>query len=205
VHPYVEAPIVAGIAGFITFLDLDRRFYVPPLSEKRRRLWVLWWLFVVANSAAAAGIYFALRTAASFQHQSAWVRVAGVAFGYLAVIRSKFWTLHYEGGSVSVGAEYLYERVREAVMNRINRIAMRARSVETKSYAEKHSLSQLIIDARLRIGQDELMTSDEETAATAWLLKMIKQARQDEETTKIALADFVLSGKSPRSVWVVPR
>ena len=183
------------MAGLLTFVDLDRTFYVPSAVAEKGKLWAWWWFFVGANGALAAGLYGLVRDAASFEALDPWWRALLTGAAYPALVRSKLTTLRLEGQSVPFGVEALFEAVREAVYKRINRIAKDARYQETTTLAASKSLADLSSQVRLSIEQDALMTPDAKREAKAWMLEILEDETASESDKRASLADFILSGQ----------
>jgi hypothetical protein len=190
---------VGSIATFIaasvlTFLDLDRTFYVPSNALRRARLWAWWWGFVTANGALAVVLYLGLRDFEPFVDMNETLAGLAVGLGYLALVRVKFSTFRFEGQDVPFGLEAFYEAGRQLCYTRINRIARDARISEAEDLATRHSLVELGRRARLITAHDRLVTREQQASILRWIHTVLTSNPVSEDEKKEALANFILSG-----------
>jgi hypothetical protein len=98
------------------------------------------------------------------------------------------------GEESPIGLEYLYESVKRAVHERINRIALAARIASVKELIAKKQLKDLATESRIRIQNDALLSADDRTKALAWLVEVITDSGTADEDKSTTLATFVLFG-----------
>jgi hypothetical protein len=111
--------VIAGlVASGMTWLELDKTFYVPKNVVERWKLRLWWWGFVVLNGIVAGVLYAVADEIVSFKQQiNPWpLRALLMGASYLALIRLKFGTVQTDKGEVSVGLEAFYEGLKEAFL-----------------------------------------------------------------------------------------
>ncbi len=69
------------------------------------------------------------------------------------------------------------------------------------AYAQDHSLTDLVMEAKLAAAQDVLLSEEERRATKLWILKIVKQSANDADTACVALAEYVLSGDRPHELF----
>ncbi|MEM1369053.1 MAG: hypothetical protein AAGG02_13760 [Cyanobacteria bacterium P01_H01_bin.15] len=188
--------IAFSIAGFVTYLEVDRTFYFP--EKLNKRAWLYFWicLFVMGNGGLAVVLYITLVTEFNlFSDWSRWSRAAVVGAGYLALARQKFTSYSTEASEFPLGFELVYQLANQAVYKRINRIASQARYEETIELASREGVTVTDLKRRceLSIRQDALLSSEARDKQKQLIQEIINDADLDEETKKWWLAGYVLS------------
>ncbi len=185
--------IAAGTAGLVTFLDIDRTFYIPNKVEQKFHLYFLVVGFVFANAFLAAAFYLALQGTSFAKVLPEWARALVVGLSYLTLVRQKFASISAGGGEAPLGLEFLYNSARYSVYKRINRIAKAARYQEAIDLADRKSLEELKQDAELSISQDALLTEEEREKERKYVNSTYTDKQSDERTRSLVLADYILS------------
>lgn len=192
----LPASVIAFCASaLLTFLDLDRIFYIPTKAKDQARLYVWWWGFIAVNGLVAAGLYYVFRDMDALKSMHPWLRAATVGVSFPAIIRTKFTTITVQGKELPLGLEALYEAVKSSVYKRINSIAMRARYSETMEMASCQPLEDLVSRTRLSINQNAILTAEEKRTTLAWLLSVLEDKGTSDLDKRATLADYVLSGQ----------
>jgi len=190
--------VIAGVvAASLTWFELDRTFRVPPSTTKKIALYALWWGFVLLNGALALFLYTQVYDLSLFANWPEWLRGVVVGGTYLSVVRQKFFTTQGSGkgdDKTPIGIELLYENVKEAVFRRINDIAGAARQREVRQRSDSSQLAALARDAKLRVNNDTLLSTQRKTELLGWILTVLKDPQASEPDKKDALATFVLYG-----------
>jgi|GEM_PF-2917301 len=109
--------IAAGVAGAVTYLEMDQVFFVPKKSPGRWGIRAAWASFVLTNSLLAIALYAILHKAGALSDLDAWARGLLIGAAYLSLVRLKFATLNEQ----SFGFEFFYELAKKFAYKRINR------------------------------------------------------------------------------------
>jgi hypothetical protein len=188
--------IVSGVtAALLTLFDLDRTFYIPGKVQQKAALYAWWWGFIVTNGILAAVLYDIVSDAQTLASLEPTLKAVVVGISYLALIRLKFTTFHYQGKEVPFGLEAFYEAGKGYAFKRINRIAKEARFLETTQLAQGKELPDLLAQAKLSVEQDQLLTPEEKRSRKEWLLKVAQDSSTPDAEKKAAVADYILSGQ----------
>lgn len=189
------ASVAAGlVAGIVSAIDLERDLYIPrrrpPLSGAALAAG-----FVTLHVVLAVLLVWS-RVGGDFVNQlSAPLRGLVLGIGYLAVLRSKIYTLHTAKGEIDVGPEEVYDKLRGFFYSRILEAVRPARIAELAEYAVARTLEQLGLEARLRIDDDPLRDADAKMIDKKWLLDTLEDAHATPAAQKEAIANFVLTGR----------
>ena len=173
-------------SALLTFLDLDRTFYIPTKASDRTKLYAWWWGFILGNGGVAGTLYLVVRDTGGLSGLHPWLLAGIVGISFPAIIRTKFTTITVQGKEVPLGLEAFYEAVKTSVYKRINSIAMRARYTETMAMASSLTLLELVFRTRLSISQNVLLSPEEKRGALGWLLGVL----EDEQTGTFKSARF---------------
>ena len=184
------ALLAAGVAGGVTYLELDQVFTVPKKSRGRWGIRATTAAFILVNALLAVALYQLLNRAAILASVDVWVRGLLIGAGYLSLIRLKFATLNDQ----PFGFEYFYELARRFSYTRINRRVVDARLDAAGDLAANTPIADLVSQAKGKTNFDSLLTPDEQNEVKAWILRVIKDKDATEEEKKLILADFILSG-----------
>jgi hypothetical protein len=198
------AAVVAGlVAAVLTLLELDRTFYVPKdATSSRRAFYTWWWGFVLGNGILATTMFYIVRNIEVVQTKNRWVVAIIVGLSYLAIARLKFITLNLKGKDVGpVGVEFLYDKLKEVVYERINNIASEARQREAEKMANSSSLMELGAQAKTKLDTDALMPKEQKYEDKEWILRVLRDTNATEHEKKLILANYIASGE--RSVQVM--
>jgi hypothetical protein len=189
--------VLAGVlAGALTLLDLDERFYVPHVTAEKVKLQLWWWDYVLGNALLAGALYVYLsHHSQRFQDMDEWLRALVVGLGYLALVRLKLTTFQHKGQTIPFGAEVFYNQAKSAVYRRINDIATKAFVAESEELATAHSLADLAAKARTRISLDQVWLANEEADLLAWINQVVKEEGANEVDKRQTVAAFLLSGR----------
>lgn len=182
--------IAAGVAGAVTYLELDQVFTIPKNSTGRWTIRASIAAYILVNSLLAVALYRLLDQAAILESVDTWVRGLLIGAGYLSLVRLKFATLNDQ----PFGFEYFFELARTYAYTRINRRVSVAREDRAQKLAGETSLPDLITKANAKTGFDSLSTPDEQSEAKAWILRVIRDDETTEDEKKLILADFIESG-----------
>lgn len=182
--------VAAGIAGAVTYLELDQVFTVPKESTGRWAIRASIVAYILVNCLLAVALYRLLNQAAILQSVDTWLRGLLIGAGYLSLVRLKFATLNDQ----PFGFEYFFELARTYAYTRINRRVSDAREEEATELANETTLPNLIRQAKAKTGFDSLLTPDEQSEAKAWILRVINDDETSEFEKKLILADFIKSG-----------
>lgn len=194
---HIQLLVVAAFcAALLTYCDLVSVFDTPPHSLDRGpwyRLQAWWWGFVLANSALAAFLYFALLEKGYFKDVNEWLGAVIAGAGYTAIVRLKFTTLP---GNVPFGVEALYQGVRNVVHKQINRI-IREWRIKASAELVKLNLEQLHDRALLMVGSDALLTEDEKKALSEWIEETTANPNVPEADRRRSLALYIITERKP--------
>jgi hypothetical protein len=151
---------------------------------------------VLLNGALALFLYTQVYDLSLFANWPVWLRGVVVGGTYLSVVRQKFFTAQGsgKGDKTPIGIELLYENVKEAVFRRINDIAGAARQREVRQLSDSSQLAALARDAKLRVNNDTLLSTQRKTELLAWILTVLKDPQASEPDKKDALSTFVIYG-----------
>jgi hypothetical protein len=185
--------LAAAAAGIVTYLEMDKVFFVPRQSPGRWAIWGISLLFVAGNSALAIALYALVVHAGILQDVERWLLGLMVGASYLGLVRSKFATLNGQ----AFGFEYLYELAKEFAYVRLNRRVKEARRAGAEKLANKKSLSELVVEANFHAGSDSLTSEKEKKEIKAWILRVIGDIATPDSEKRLVLADYILSGKHP--------
>jgi hypothetical protein len=186
----LEALIFFSV-GLLTFFELDRAFYVPKAA--RKRVWFYWSSFCAINGGLAAILLwvFWMRV----DDWGWWARVLAFGPGFMALMRTRVVSVRREEIEIPIGLELLHRELRDFFYRRINEVCRSERFKEADQLARSHSLKDLLIQARMQIRQDALLTDEEKADRLEWLLKIQRDRSIDEREKKLIIADFILSGR----------
>ncbi len=182
--------VAAGIAGAVTYLELDQVFTVPKESTGRWAIRASIAAYILINCLLAVALYRLLNQAAILQSVDTWLRGLLIGAGYLSLVRLKFATLNGQ----PFGFEYFFELARTYAYTRINRRVGDAREDAATKLANETSLPDLVTQAKAKTGFDSLLTPDEQNETKAWILRVIDDDETSEFEQKLILADFIKSG-----------
>jgi hypothetical protein len=182
--------VAAGVAGTVTYLEMDQVFFVPKKSKGRLGIWLVSAGFVLVNAGLAVGLYAAISSAGGLTDLEPWVRGLIVGASYLGLVRLKFATLNDQ----SFGFEFFYDLAKDFAYVRINRRVKEARQAAAEKLANEKSLADLAADANLATTYDSLLSQKEQREAKAWILRVIEDDQTPENEKRLILADFIQSG-----------
>lgn len=196
---WVDLVIAGATAGILTFLEIDRKFRFPETIQRRRALYFWLWGFVIGNMSLAA-LLFPLAIQAEWVRKMPMViRGVAVGVGYLSIVRQKFITAPPKGKGEAegspVGIEYVYESIKKAVHDRINRIAIAERTAAVKAEIAQTPLNALALNARIRIQNDSQLDTAAKADAMAWLVNVMSDAKTTIEDKAVFIATYVLFGE----------
>lgn len=192
---WIDLAIAGLIAALLTFLEIDRKFRFPDSIRKRGALNLWWWGFVAGNAALAALLY-PLAIQVEWIHKMPYViRGAFVGVGYLSIVRQKFMTTpSKQAEGAPVGIEYVYDSVKKTVHEHINRIAIDERTAAVKEKLQHTTLSQLALDARIRIQNDVSLDGVAKAETLKWLVSVMSDAQTTDPEKTVFIATYVLFG-----------
>jgi hypothetical protein len=107
--PYL---IAAGVAGVVTFLEMDRVFKIPRGSPVRWRIRGAMGGFVAVNSILAVALYALVIEAGFLEGTNDNLRAVLVGTSYLGLVRLKFATVEGQ----PFGFEYFYELAKDSAL-----------------------------------------------------------------------------------------
>jgi hypothetical protein len=194
------ASLSAGLAGLLTYADLDRVFN-PPLTMplwQRCKLAVLWWGFVLANGLLAGFLFFTLKDVLKnnqeFKIENEWLRAFAIGAAYSAIIRLKVTTLSINGQSVPAGPELIYEGFKDIIHRRINRIISWSRAEEAGKLTGSDTLT-LRNRARTLAMSDSLMSDEVRNKTVAWIEDIATGEGITDPDRRIHLATYIVTGQ----------
>jgi hypothetical protein len=187
----------AILAALLTWLDIDRVFYVPATVPKRAQLYGWIAAFVVGNSILAVALYGLLKDGDPFKSWPPLAAGAVIGLSYLALVRIKFATFTFGDKDIPFGLELFYDAAKAAVYRRVNGIAKEARRQETIAYADARTIDQLREEAVLSVDQDALLPPEEKTATRKWIEDTVADVKASERDRKLTLANYIKSGRRP--------
>ncbi|HEX7058843.1 MAG TPA: hypothetical protein VF176_03245 [Solirubrobacterales bacterium] len=182
--------LAAGVAGTVTYLEMDQIFTIPDRSPGR---WVIrraMAVFVLLNAGLAIALYALLTEAGFLDSINPVLRGLLVGAGYLSLVRLKFATVE----EIPFGFEYFYNLAKRSAYARINRRVIDARDKANSELVETTPFDELVIRATSRSTLDMLASDEERDEAKDWVLRVINDDRTQEIEKKLVLADFILSG-----------
>lgn len=182
--------IAAGVAGAVTYLELDQVFFIPKKSPGRWAIRGAMAAFVLVNCLLAIALYRLLNQAAILASVDEWVRGLLIGAGYLSLVRLKFATLNEQ----PFGFEYFYELAKKFAYTRINRRVGDARFDVAKQLANDTPLHELASQANAKTNFDSLLELEEKKEVKQWILRVLEDNETEENDKKLALADFIKSG-----------
>ncbi len=190
------ALLAAFLAGLLTYCDLDTQFDPPPSLNWGPwwKLTLAWWFFVLANAALALVLYYALSQAGVIPETNPWLKALGVGLGYSAAIRLKFTTLPINGKDTPIGAEVVYEGLKNLIHKRINRIIREWRMEKTRELAQS-DVPTLRQQSKALVISDTLMTEDERKEANKWIDAVASAQDMEDADRRLLLATFILTGQ----------
>jgi hypothetical protein len=183
--------MAAIAAGAVTYLEMDKVFFVPRRSPGRWGIWGISAAFVLGNAGLAVALYALVVHAHVLADVESWLLGLMVGASYLGLVRSKFATLNGQ----AFGFEYLYELAKEFAYVRLNRRVKEARRVAAERLANEKTLSELVAAANFHAGSDSLTSYAEKQETKSWILRLIDDSTTPDSEKRIFLADYVLSGK----------
>lgn len=184
----------ALVAGVMTFLDLDQRFYVAPSVKWNLGLNAWWFGFVLINAGLSVACYLFLKDKDVLSGIDSSLRGAVAGLGDLALVRSQLVTVGREGQEKGIGFDYFYQLVRGYFLKRINEIAVEASLSASRKYANEKTLPTLHQEALLRLRQDMVFTEEEKRQKADQVKRTAEDANRTEHDRRIELAYFILSG-----------
>jgi hypothetical protein len=104
-------------SALLTFLDLDRTFYIPTKASDRTKLYAWWWGFILGNGGVAGTLYLVVRDTGGLSGLHPWLLAGIVGISFPAIIRTKFTTITVQGKEVPLGLEpslYINRELRPA-------------------------------------------------------------------------------------------
>src|SRR5262249_42657255 len=155
----------------LTLFDLDDTFHVPSKLNRRIALYAWWWGLVAVNGVLAGALCYVLSDFPTLLDLKPWARAMVVGMGYRALISAKITTIKLDGGSLPVGTEAFYEKIKGFVYRRINRIATESRVAETEDLASTNSLDQLVNRANAILLHDALLTAEQRVETKEWIAR----------------------------------
>lgn len=182
--------IAAGVAGAVTYFEIDRIFLIPKGSPGRWAIRADVAAFVLVNSLLALALYALLNKAGILASIETWLRGLLIGAGYLSLVRLKFATVNEQ----PFGFEFFYDLAKEFAYRRINRRVIDARTAAAKKHGQNRSLADLATEANSHTNFDSLLSEEEKSEAKAWILRVITDDETEEGEKKLILADFIRSG-----------
>ena len=193
--------LAALIAGVLTYLDLDTVFDEPPRLSWGPwfRLVVPWWGFVLVNAVLAVALYFVLKETAYFKTIDPWAIALWVGFGYPALVRLKFTTLSLNGKAIPIGVDTVYERLKDFINKRINRV-IREWRMEQIGRLAKSEMADLRQKAKTLVISDELMNDQQRKTINAWIEQTAVAEGIADDDRRLLIATFIVTGGQTRAI-----
>lgn len=185
--------VAALVAGIVTYLEMDKVFFVPRKSPGRWSIWGISAVFVLVNAGLATALFALVGRAGLLTDVEPWLLGLIVGASYLGLVRSKFATFNGQ----AFGFEYLYELAKESAYVRLNRRVKDARRVAAEALAEEKTLAELTTTANFNVSSDSLASEIEKQEVKAWILRLLGDGGASEPEKRLLLADYILSGNRP--------
>ena len=191
--------VALAIASVLTFFETANKFYFPDTKAFKTKIRTAVLLYCLLNGGLAAALLWIVR-------QLQWAQLTSlrplplqgivVGFAYLAIARSKFLSITTpKGEEVPFGPEYLYNLAKEYFYKVFNRLSNRGLSADITKLCSEKSLAELAREAKVQIGNSQLLITDEKIIKKEWLTKVL-QDQSSEGEKKAAIAAFILTDKN---------
>ncbi|MEU8632495.1 hypothetical protein AB0C38_10030 [Amycolatopsis sp. NPDC048633] len=190
----ISCGLTAGISLFLSYLEVDKSFFVPKLRRRRVKMQVFAWFFAAVNGIFSIGVLYFLTTFTEVGEWGAVLAALIAGLGYASLARQKFTTLKINEQEFPVGFEMLYDHFQRAMYRRINVEAKRARRVEARALVKNNTLAELVQEAIYTIETDYMYSEEQKRECRSWVADTVDLAEAADWQKCFALALFVVSG-----------